>query len=169
MFDNLIIEIHAMCFWRVIMSDVSPSDLAVIESQLKGKTLLMYWYLLRSPSSRAGVREIQRSLGLSSPSVAAHHLEKLLSLGLVEKSMTGEYFLVQEVKVGLLRFFTRLGRFLVPRYLFYSIWVSTMFIIYLILYGPSFCVHNFAAIIFGLVACFILWFETIRLWREKPF
>ena len=151
------------------MSDVSPSDLAVIESQLKGKTLLVYWYLLRSPSSRVGVREIQRSLGFSSPSVAAHHLEKLLSLGLVEKSMTGEYFLVQEVKVGLLRFFTRLGRFLVPRYLFYSIWVSTMFIIYLVLYGPSFCIHNLAAIIFGLVACFILWFETFRLWREKPF
>ena len=158
-----------MCFWRVFMSDVSPSDLAVIESQLKGKTLLVYWYLLRSPSSRVGVREIQRSLGFSSPSVAAHHLEKLLSLGLVEKSMTGEYFLVQEVKVGLLRFFTRLGRFLVPRYLFYSIWVSTMFVIYLVLYGPSFCIHNLAAIIFGLVACFILWFETFRLWREKPF
>ena len=151
------------------MSNVSSSDLAVIESQLKGKTLLIYWYLLRSPSSKVGVREIQRSLGLSSPSVAAHHLEKLLSLGLVEKSMTGEYFLVQEVKVGLLRFFTRLGRFLVPRYLFYSIWLSTMFVIYLTLYWPSWCIHNVAAIILGSVACLILWFETARLWREKPF
>jgi len=151
------------------MSDISSSDLMVIESQLKGKTLQIYWYLLRSPSSRVGVREIQRSLGLSSPSVAAHHLEKLLSLGLVEKSMTGEYFLVQEVKVGLLRFFTRLGRFLVPRYLFYSLWLSTMFVIYLTLYWPSGCIHNIAAIIFGSVASFILWFETVRLWREKPF
>ena len=158
-----------MCFWRVPMSDVSSSDLAVIESQLKGKTLLVYWYLLRSPSSRVGVREIQRSLGFSSPSVAAHHLEKLLSLGLVDKSMTGEYFLVQEVKVGLLRFFTRLGRFLVPRYLFYSIWLSTMFVIYLALYWPTGSIHNIAAILFGSVASFILWFETIRLWREKPF
>ncbi len=150
------------------MSDGSTSDLAVIESQLKGKTLLVYWYLLRSPSSRVGVREIQRSLGFSSPSVAAHHLDKLLSLGLVEKSMTGEYFLVQEVKVGLLRFFTRLGRFLVPRYLFYSIWLSTMFVIYLTLYWPSGCIHNLAAIIFGSAASLILWFETVRLWREKP-
>ena len=96
------------------MSEISESDLAVIESQLKGKTLLVYWHLLRSQSSRVGVRAIQRSLGFSSPSVAAHHLDKLLSLGLVEKSMTGEYFLGQEVRVGLLRFFTRLGRFLVP-------------------------------------------------------
>jgi len=151
------------------MSDLSSSDLAVIESQLKGKTLQIYWYLLRSPSSRVGVREIQRSLGFSSPSVASHHLGKLLSLGLVEKSMTGEYFLVQEVKVGLLRFFTRLGRFLVPRYLFYSLWLSTMFVIYLTLYWPSGCIHNIAAIIFGSLASFILWFETVRLWRAKPF
>ena len=151
------------------MSDISSSDLAVIESQLKGKTLQIYWYLIRSPSSRVGVREIQRSLGLSSPSVAAHHLEKLLSLGLVDKSMTGEYFLRQEVKVGLLRFFTRLGRFLVPRYLFYSLWLSTMFVIYLALYLPTGSIHNIAAILFGSVASFILWFETVRLWREKPF
>ena len=150
------------------MSDVS-SDLAVIESQLKGKTLQVYWYLLRSPSSMVGVREVQRVLGLSSPSVAAHHLEKLLSLGLVEKSERGEYILVQEVRVGLLRFFTRLGRFLVPRYLFYSVWLSTMFVIYLALYWPTGSIHNIAAILFGSVASFILWFETVRLWREKPF
>jgi len=151
------------------MSDISSSDLAMIESQLKGKTLLVYWYLLRSPTSKVGVREIQRALGFSSPSVAAHHLEKLLSLGLVEKNMTGEYFLVQEVRVGLLKFFTRLGRFLVPRYLFYSIWLSTMFVIYLALYWPTGSIHNIAAILFGSIASLILWFETIRLWREKPF
>jgi len=151
------------------MSKASSSDLAVVESELKGKTLLVYWYLLRSPSSAVGVREIQRSLGFSSPSVAAHHLEKLLSLGLVEKSRTGEYFLTQEVRVGLLRFFTRLGRFLVPRYLFYSVWLSTMVIVYLTFYGWSGCLHNIAAIIFGFITCFILWFETVRLWREKPF
>jgi len=151
------------------MSHVSPSDLAVIESELKGKTLLVYWYLLKSPSSSVGVREVQRSLGFSSPSVAAHHLDKLLSLGLVDKSRIGEYFLTQEVKVGILRFFTKMGRYLVPRYLFYSVWFSTMLIVYLIFYGHSGSIHNIIAVIFGLAACFVLWFETLRLWREKPF
>ncbi len=151
------------------MSDVSSSDLAVIESQLKGKTLLVYWYLLRSSRSSVGVREVQRALGFSSPSVAAHHLDKLLSLGLVDKKGTGEYFLTQEVQVGLLRFFTRLGRFLVPRYLFYSVWLSTMLIVYLVFYGINGSIHNVVAIIFGVIACLILWFETVRLWREKPF
>ncbi len=109
-----------------LMSQASASDLALIESELKGKTLLVYWYFLKSPTSTVGVREIQRSLGFSSPSVAAHHLEKLLTLGLIEKTKTGEYFLVQQVKVGMLRFFTKMGRFLVPRYLFYSVWLTTM-------------------------------------------
>ena len=156
------------------MSDLSSSDLAEIESKLKGKTLQIYWYLLRDPNSSVGVREVQRSLELSSPSVAAHHLDKLLALGLVEKTVRGEYLVNQEVKVGLLKFFSRMGRFLVPRHLFYAVFVTSMFAIYLIvynflLYQFTFSVHNLAAILFGAVATIILWVETIRLWREKPF
>lgn len=150
------------------MSKAFQEDLAVIESKLRGKTLLVYWFLLKSPSS-IGVRMVQRSLGFSSPSVAAHHLGKLVSLGLVERSVRGEYFLKQEVHVGLLRFFFRLGRFLIPRFLFYSVWFSTMLVIYVIFYGHTASIHNVVAIIFGFSAGLILWFETIKLWREKPF
>jgi hypothetical protein len=148
------------------MSDTSEAE---IESRLKGKTLLVYWFILKSPNSPVGVRETQRALGFSSPSVAAHHLDKLLSLGLVEKTLRGEYFLTREVKVGVLRFFARLGRFMIPRYLFYSVWFSTMLFVYLVLYGHSGGIHNLVAIIFGVSACLILWFETIRLWKERPF
>jgi len=63
-------------------------DLAFLESELKGKTLLVYWHLLKSPGLKVGVREVQRKLGFSSPSVAVYHLDKLMSLGLVEKTMT---------------------------------------------------------------------------------
>jgi len=151
------------------MSQTSPSDLALIESELKGKTLLVYWYFLKSPTSPVGVREIQRSLRFSSPSVAAHHLEKLLSLGLVEKTNTGEYFLVQEVKVGMLRLFTKIGHFLVPRYLFYSVWLTTMLVFYIVYYGHTWDAHNLAALIFGISSSLILWYETLRLWKERPF
>jgi hypothetical protein len=148
------------------MSDVTPAE---IESYLKGKTLLVYLFMLRSKGSPVGVREIQRALGFSSPSVAAHHLEKLCSLGLIEKTPRGEYLLTREVKIGVLRLFTRLGRFMIPRYLFYSIWFSTMLIFYLIFYGRSWSIHNIVAIIFGIIACAIFWIETIRLWMDKPF
>ncbi|MCW4027724.1 MAG: hypothetical protein NWE76_09620 [Candidatus Bathyarchaeota archaeon] len=147
------------------MGEPSPAE---IESQLKGKTLLVYWLMLKAQSSPVGVREIQRELGFSSPSVAAHHLDKLLSLGLIDKTMRGEYFLAREVKVGVLRFFTRLGRFMIPRYLFYSVWFTTMLVVYLVLYGQSGGIHNLVALMFGAFASFILWYETIRLWTQKP-
>jgi len=154
-------------FLASLMADTS--DLALIESKMRGKTLLVYWYLLGSSSPRVGVREVQRSLGFSSPSVAAHHLNKLLDLGLVDKTTSGEYFLVEEVDVGILRFFTRLGRFLVPRYLFYSVLLTTMLILYLIFCGWHGYIPNLFALIFSSIACVILWFETLKLWRQRPF
>ena len=144
-------------------------DSAFLESVLKGKTLLIYWYLLQQPTHTVGVREIQRSLGFSSPSIAMHHLEKLQDLGLVRKKGTGEYVLQGEVKVGILRFFTRIGRFLVPRYLFYSVLFSTMLTAYLTLCTLWHITPSFYAVMFGLIASIIFWVETFRLWRAKPF
>lgn len=143
-------------------------DFAALESELKGKTFLVYWYLLQQSTHTVGVREVQRALGFSSPSIAVHHLEKLHDLGLVTKKATGEYVLVEEVKVGILRFFTRMGRFLVPRYLFYSVLFLTMLVAYLVLCAVNQLAPNLYALIFGFAANIILWFETVRLWRAKP-
>ena len=151
------------------MSRGKTSRMEEIESQLKGKTLIVYWHLLRSSSSPVGVREVQRALGFSSPSVAHHHLEKLHSLGLVKRSITGEYSLAQEVKVGFLRMFTRMGRFMVPRYLFYSVMLTTMLVVYGIMFWGVNNIHSLMVYIFGSIASGISWYETYRIWREKPF
>lgn len=143
-------------------------DLALLESELKGKTLLVYWYLLQQPTHMVGVREVQRALGFSSPSIAVHHLEKLQDLGLVHKKGTGEYVLKEEIKVGILRFFTRIGRFLIPRYLFYSLLFSTMLATYLFVCIVTQIAPNFYALMFGAIASVAFWSETIRLWRAKP-
>lgn len=136
---------------------------------LKGKTLLVYWYLLKRPTHSVGIREVQRSLGFSSPSVAAHHLDKLENLGVLTKKFTGEYVLETEIKVGVLQFFTRMGRYLIPRYLFYSVFITTMFTLYSALCILGFLVVSIYAVIFGLIATSILWYETYRLWKAKPF
>jgi uncharacterized membrane protein YciS (DUF1049 family) len=49
-----------------------------------------------------------------------------------------------------------------------------MFVIYIVvynivLYQPTFTVHNLAAMLFGVVGSVFLWLETVRLWKEKPF
>lgn len=144
-------------------------DLKFLESELKGKTLLVYWYLLQQPTHTVGIREVQRSLNFSSPSIAVHHLQKLENLGLIEKKGTGEYVLEEEVKVGILRFFIHMGSFLVPRYLFYSVLFTSMLTTYVVVCYVAQILPSFYALAFGLLALFIFWIETIRLWRARPF
>ncbi|TMP97122.1 MAG: hypothetical protein E6K99_09330, partial [Thaumarchaeota archaeon] len=79
-----------------------------VEYELRGKTLKVYAHLLRVDSS--GVREIQRELGFSSPSIALHHLEKLERLGVVGKDNVGRYFIAKKVDVGILSAFASIGR-----------------------------------------------------------
>jgi hypothetical protein len=143
-------------------------DLSFLESEMKGKTLLVYWYLLQQPSHSVGAREVQRALKFSSPSIAVHHLQKLQDLGLVDKKGTGEYVLQQEVKVGILRLFTRMGRYMVPRYLFYSVLFTTMITVYTALSIVGQIVPSFYALTFGSLAMVIFWIETSRLWRARP-
>jgi len=152
------------------MRENSPrSTRNTLESVMKGKTLRVYWFLLQQPGHTVGVRQVQRGLGLSSPSIAVHHLEKLQDLGLVAKRMTGEYVLQEEVKVGILRFFTRMGRFLVPRYLFYSVLFSTMMASYLGLCMFGQVLPSIYVLMFGSLASSIFWIETFRLWKARPF
>lgn len=138
-----------------------------LESSLRGKTLKVYMYLLERSGSRVGVREVQRQLKFSSPSLAAYHLDKLVSLGLAGKTATGEYFLAQEVKVGVLKFFVKLGRYMVPRFMFYAVWMTSMLITYIVLYEHTWSIHNVVALMFGLLASVILWAETIKLLLES--
>ena len=145
---------------------MASRDEELLEAELKGKTLLVYLYLLRSRRNTVGVREVQRALGFSSPSVAAYHLNKLRELGLVE-SIRGDYRLKRLVKVGVLRRFITIRGLLLPRLLFYAVLVTSMLITYLVQY-PQLTRRNVAAIVLGLVPAIILWYETLKTWREKP-
>jgi len=116
------------------------------------------------------VREVQRALHFSSPSVANHHLEQLRALGLVQKQHAdGNYFLVGEVKIGVLRHFVKLGRLLFPRYFFYAVFSTTCYIIYLALLSQALAQENLFIILFGAIVSAIFWYEAIRVWSLRPF
>ena len=137
-----------------------------IESELKGNTLRVYWTLLKSQSGSIGVREVQRTLKFSSPALASYHLTKLEELGLVEKT-NGEYHLRREVRVGVLRQFTKIGTFMLPRYAFYAALLTTLLLFYLTqLREVNF--YSVFALILSLLSAGILCYETIRVWRQKP-
>ncbi|MGD0496306.1 MAG: hypothetical protein ABSB28_09775 [Candidatus Bathyarchaeia archaeon] len=136
-----------------------------IEGKLKGKTLQVYWYLLKSEPNTVGVREVQRALHFSSPRLAAYHLEKLEELGLV-KNEHGEYCLVREVKVGILKQFMRFGPFLLPRYLFYATMFTTLLLYIVVRFGEvSF--YSVFALVLAVIGSAIFWYETLRLLRQK--
>ncbi len=143
------------------------SEEAIIESELKGKTLLVYMHMLKKPGTKVGVREVQRELGFSSPSVSSYHLNKLKDLDLIENEF-GDYKLVREVRVGVLRQFITFGGIMLPRYLFYAVLMTTMLVTYLIQSPLNPTKETYTTIIMGLVPNVILWYETIKIWRDRP-
>jgi hypothetical protein len=139
-----------------------------LDYALRGKAWKVYWLLLRS-NCPMSVREVQRTLHFSSPSVAHHHLEQLLELGLVQKQdVGGQYSLVGEVKIGVLRHFVKLGRLLFPRYFFYAVFSTTFYIAYLLVLMRGLTRENLFILLFGAIVTAVFWYEAFRFWRLKP-
>ncbi len=152
---------------KAFTSPTSPTSLSPgnIDVELRGRTLRTYLYILKS-SKPVGVRELQRALELSSPSVAFHHLEKLERLGLVQKNEYGEYALIKNVDVNVLQAFSQIGKLLVPRFIFYAMFFTTLLVGYLLIFGGN---SNLFALAFGIFAAAFAWYETARTWRKRPF
>jgi hypothetical protein len=90
----------------------------VLEEKVAGEyvTFRVYVFLLKTRD--ASVRDVYRGCGLSSPSLALHHLDKLEGLNLAQKDKNGVYHVIER-RFGVLRFFHRTGAWMVPRSFFY--------------------------------------------------
>jgi hypothetical protein len=155
--------------WRRRMNEAptdNDSEILKISSELKGKTLRAYWYLLRNPEETS-LRNIQRGANLSSPSLATYHLNKLVNLGLVGTDKYGLYYLERSVKVGVLRFFVGSGRLLLPRYIFYAAFYTTLIpcvLLFLPLTAGPISLLLLSVLGFGVITS---WFESRRIWRME--
>jgi DNA-binding transcriptional ArsR family regulator len=148
---------------------LTVKDEDAFEYALRGKAWKVYWLLLKSGKPMS-IREVQKALHFSSPSVASHHLEQLRELGLVQKQEAGgNYYLVSEVKIGVLRHFVKLGKLLFPRYFFYALFSTTLYLAYLLIFMQGFTRENLFITIFGATVSAIFWYETIRIWSLRPF
>ena len=147
------------------MSD-NELDRKRAEAELRGTTLRVYWELF-SRNRPAGIRELQRILRLSSPSTVLHHLEKLRRLGLVEKNPNGQYILIEEVKVGVLRQFVRFGRLILPRYLFYAAFFWTALISYIVMAWMAKLQPDVTSLVLVMCAVAATTYEAARTWKEK--
>ena len=137
------------------------------EADLKGNTLRVYTYLFKVQKS--GIREAQRSLGFKSASLAQYHLDKLVSLGLANRSESGEYLLAREVKIEALEQFLKVGSYIIPRFVLYSVMLTILFT-YFLIFVARVAVSSVSvwAYIFALAGLGITWYETVRAWRRTP-
>lgn len=136
-----------------------------VEYALRGKTLTVYLYLLRHGKA-IGVREIQKALGFSSPSVAFHHLDKLVELGVVEKDEYERYVLAKKVDTGILHSFVSFAGLTLPRLGFYAAFFTTIAAAYLLVDRSSLDLYALIGTVGGAA---IFWYEAWRVWRRKPF
>jgi hypothetical protein len=87
-----------------------------------------------------GTRDVMRGAGLSSPSVAYRHLQKLESIGLLQKNEYGEYVVKEKANI---RGFLWVGRSLLPRMLFYSFFFLGLLILEIIILAIHFSVEGY--------------------------
>ncbi len=147
--------------------ELSPDDLTEIEGQLRGNTLVVYWYMVRSDKP-LGAREIQRAVGLSSSSLALHHLNKLIELGLVGKDKYGAYVVARRVSLGLLGFFVGTGVLFMPRFLLYALLNTGLLVSSLVVFSSQLDAVVITLFTSLTISTLAFWFETAKMWRTQP-
>lgn len=161
----------------MLLSVVAKSP-ASLDDILTGTTLKVYRELIKS-SEPIGPRELQKTLSLSSPSVASFHLDKLERSGLASKNELGAY----TVNTLYLKHYVRLQRRLIPRYLFHATLATFLLLGWVLVYvSHSFSVayHDvastyssalFLVFSYGVVVTAVLaglfWYETIGIMRKE--
>lgn len=131
-----------------------------IDRRLQGRTLEVYLYLQKKKQS--GIREIQRDLALSSPSVAEYQVDKLLGMGLAAKDSYGRVSVARKVRVKDLERYVTVGRFTVPRLAFYAGFFSAVAALYVI-FDSAWNVYGVAV---SAAAAAVLWFEAWKMRRH---
>lgn len=129
---------------------------------LKGLTLKVYKYIVKNDRP-VGIREVQRVLGLSSPTLALYHMNKLEEAGFIKKHMSG-YVADRIVLENLIRF----RRMLIPKNLFFTVFMITSLVILVVFLRPPILTREYVfplAVI--IVATIILIYETAKAFSEK--
>jgi DNA-binding Lrp family transcriptional regulator len=129
---------------------------------LRGLTLRVYKFVLKNDRP-VGIREVQRALDLSSPTLALYHMNKLEEAGFIKKELNG--YVADRI---VLRNLVRLRRVLIPRNLFYTVFFLTSLMFLIVFLRPAILTREY---IFSLgvvsVAAATSVYETIKALSQK--
>ena len=129
---------------------------------LRGLTLKVYRFILKNDKP-VGIREVQRALNLSSPTLALYHINKLEEAGFIKKESNG--YVADRI---ILENLIRLRGVLIPRNFFYTVFLVTSLIFLVVFLRPSILTREY---IFSLgvvsVAAATSVYETIKALSKK--
>lgn len=149
----------------IIRPKASTYNREEVVKRLNGRTLMVYFVLLNK--GQIGVRELQRHLELSSPSVARYHLEKLTELFLVE-NRNGTYFLVKKADLPVLTSWILIGAYLLPKVLFAAVFFTILFLGYLVFAFSFWNKDSAFVIVFGCLILAYTWLDVVLQLKNKP-
>ncbi len=101
--------------------------------QVYGKTWDVYLCVLNSDDP-IDVREIWSKLGLSTPTLAQNHVNKLLELRLIESTPQGKYVTNDVERLETLKSFLALRGLMIPRMVVYAALLSGVMLSYVALW-----------------------------------
>jgi len=132
--------------------------------QIYGKTWDVYLCILTS-SAPIGVREIWRALGLSSPSLAQYHVNKLRDLRLIESTTGGKYVTNDEERLEALRSFLMLRGMLIPRMVVYAALLSGVLASYVLFWPWRGAFRDLVTLSVTLFSVAAFLFEAVKQYR----
>jgi len=137
---------------------------ASAQKKITGTTWDVYLSVLTS-GEPVGVRDVWRSLNLSSPSLAQYHINKLLDMKLIETTAEGKYKASEEEQLYALRSFIRLRGRLVPRLVLYGAVVTGILFSYLILWPLRWDFRDLVVVFVSSFSIFALLFEAYNQYK----
>ncbi len=139
----------------------SRNDAGEGSVRLEGTTFRVYRFILRQRKP-VGVSDVQRGLGLSSPSVSQYHIRKLMRFGLIREEAEG--YVVEKVVLDNV---IRIRRMSIPVQSAYVAFFSATLIVMLAFLRPAGSTSlYFFAVAVNLAAIGISLYESIKTMRQ---
>lgn len=133
---------------------INGKEVNHLNEKIKGKSLEVYQFLVENPGNH-GIREIQRELDYTSPSIASYHIKRLLKAKMINKTNDNQYYAIKdEIMFGDIGTHINFLSYWIPRSLAYgiTILIISVFAIVLILEGLT---NIFDEVLFFSIICFI--------------
>ena len=141
------------------MDESNPSAPAI-----RGNTVRVYLFVLRNGPCE--LRDVQRALKLSTPSLAFYHLSRLVQAGNVKRTEDGRYIAVTDISADLLDGYVKFGRRIFPQLFFLTLIFTAILAYYgYLIWRVPLDLDDAVTLVYSL-SVIVLWYETIRVWRR---